>query len=63
MIYIYSYQLGRGIRDYQDERYYILQAHVRLQTSLDSLNTNVSDNYNKKRSMNELLKLKPQSKT
>ncbi|EOP44782.1 hypothetical protein [Bacillus cereus] len=38
----------------QDERYYILQERVRLQTYLDSLNPNVSDNYNKEPSMNEL---------
>ena len=38
----------------QDERYYILQERVSLQTYLYSLNPNVSDNHNKERSMNEL---------
>ncbi|MEJ9176256.1 hypothetical protein P4K64_24675 [Bacillus cereus] len=38
----------------QDERYYILQECVSLQTYLDFLNPSVSDNYNKEKSMNEL---------
>ncbi|KAA0755585.1 hypothetical protein DN401_14680 [Bacillus sp. BF2-3] len=45
---------GIAISRDQDERYYILQERVSLQTYLDSLNPNVSDNYNKEKSMNEL---------